>query len=58
MKKIIMAACLLVFACIGKSSFAQLKVGRSKEQIEADKDKATPHFIGSNNLITPTYELY
>ncbi len=58
MKKFLLAACLLAFVCIENNASAQLTVGRTKEQINADKEKATAHQIGTNNVITPNYWLF
>jgi len=58
MKKILVAICLLSLVFSGNNVFAQLKVGRTKEQINEDKKNITPQLIGSNNALAPTFQLY
>lgn len=50
---------MLVLVLASFSSFAQFKVGRSKEEIKADKDKATPKLIGAKyTALTIDFGLY
>lgn len=56
MKKIILTVVLMSFSVYG---FSQFKVGRSKEEVKADKEKVTPKRIGvKTTALTADYELY
>lgn len=58
MKNLITACSFLLIFCMGNSVSAQLKVGRTKDQIAADQKKATPQLIGANNLLSSEFQLY
>lgn len=49
---------ILALIAFSFSANAQLKVGRSKEERNADADKVTPKLIGYNNLLDPLYKLF
>lgn len=65
MKKIIFTLSLCCLTLLATTSYAQLKVGRSKDEINADIDKKTAKLIGTNSplgivggIVSSEYRLY
>ncbi|PZP43958.1 MAG: hypothetical protein DI598_15055 [Pseudopedobacter saltans] len=65
MKKLTFVVLLCVATLFTITSTAQLKVGRSKEEIRADEDKKTAKLIGTNSplgivggIVSSEYRLY
>lgn len=58
MKYLFTICAFLTLSCFANEVSAQLKVGRSKDEIAADKKKATPQLIGANNLLSSEFKLF